>query len=158
MENSLDLASIVIDYGVLHDQVLQKVVCRNNTMIFTIDVHLFRDDNYAEDVYKKYRSYAHCDMCVEMAKEPFNYFLLETTVDRNNKYRGLTLGRTDFLDVANHADEMTFLSCGVDAACREFHILFGMQFRSPKGVYRKYRKYGMCRVELNAERVRWKWY
>ena len=157
METSLDLASIVIDYGVLHDQVLKKVTCQDNTMTFTFDIHLF-PDGYADDVYKKYQPYARCDMLVDMAKEPFNYFLLETAVNRRSKYRGLCLGRSEFLDAANHADEMTFLSCGVDVACREFHILFGIQFRRPKGAYKRFRKYGMCRVELTADRVRWNWY
>ena len=159
MEARLELANVEIPYGVLHDQILKKAAYRDNTMIFTFDVRLFPEDyNYGHDVYEKYLPYKHCDMIVDMTKEPFNYFLLETAVDRNDKYRGLSLGREAFLDAANHADEMTFLSCGVDAACREFHILFGMNFCQPKGTYRKFRKYGMCRVELSAERVRWKWY
>lgn len=157
METGLEIANIEIPYGVLHDQILQKVVCRDNTMIFTFDIRL-SPEGYASDIYEKYLPYKHCDMFVELAKEPFNYFLLETAVNRRSKYRGLTLGRAEFLDAANHADEMTFLDCGVDAACREFHILFSMNFCQPKGAYRKFGKYGMCRVELNAERVRWKWY
>ena len=157
METGLEIANIEIPYGVLHDQILQKVVCRDNTMVFTFGIRLFPND-YANDVYEKYLPYKHCDMLVDMTKEPLNYFLLETAVDRNDKYRGLSLGREAFLDAANHADEMTFLSCGVDAACREFHILFGIHFQHPTGAYRKYRKYGTCRVELSAERVQWKWY
>ena len=158
MENSLDLAKIEIPFGVLHDQILEKVACQDNTMVFTFAVQLFPEDyNYGHDVYEKYLPYKHCDMLVDMAEEPFNYFLLETALDRRSKYRGISLERTTFLDVANHADEMTFLSCGVDPNVREFQVLFGIQFR-PKGAYRKYRKYGMCRVELNAERVRWNWY
>ena len=157
MESCLDIASIEMDYGVLHDQRCTTVVCRDNTMTFTFDIHLCPDD-YAEDVYKKYQPYSRCDMLVEMTEEPFHYFLLETAVGRNNQYHGLSLGRTAFLDVANHADAITFLSCGVDAACREFHILFGISFRQRKRAYRKFRKYGMCRVELSAKRVQWKWY
>lgn len=159
METGLELASLEIPYGVLHDQILRKVTCRDNSMIFTFDIRLFPEDyNYGQDVYETYLPYKHCDMTVDMTKEPLGYFLLESAVDRNGKYRGLSLDRSDFLEAANHADEMTFLSCGVGAACREFHILFGIHFRHPTGTYRKYRKYGMCRVELSAERVRWKWY
>ena len=156
MENSLEIADIEIPYGVLHDQVIEKVTCQDNTMVFTFAIRLFPDD-YADDIYEKYSPYAHCDMCVDLAKEPFNYFLLETALDRRSKYCGLSLGRAEFSDVANHADEMTFLSCGVDPNVRELQVLFVIQFRQ-KGAYRKYRKYGMCRVELNAERVRWNWY
>lgn len=157
MTTELELSKMDIPYGILHDQKLQKVICHDNTMRFTFDVQMFPDD-YAEDIMQKFSPYTHCDMVVEMTKEPFNYFLLETAVDRHDRYRGRSLSRTDFLDVANHADEMTFLSCGVDATCREFHVLFGMHFAHPKGAYKKYRKYGMCRVELSAERVQWKWY
>lgn len=156
MESSFDLAKVEIPYGVLHDQVLEKVMCQDNTMTFTFSVRLFPED-LAHDTFENYLPYTHCDMCVDLAKEPFNYFLLETALDRRSKYHGLSLGRAEFLDAANHADEMTFLSCGVDPNVREFQVLFGIHFR-PKGAYKKFRKYGMCRVELNAERVRWKWY
>ena len=55
-------------------------------MTFTFSVRLIPED-LAHDISEKYLPYTHCDMCVDLAKEPFNYFLLETALDRHSKYR-----------------------------------------------------------------------
>ena len=154
MQTEFDL-SAAVPYGALHDQTLTAVRCAGNQMTFTFAVQLFADD-VSPQTYQKYSAFTHCDMTVNLVSEPFNYFLLETAVSRRGKYRGRSLSRADFSDAVLHAGRFTWIECA--AACKELHILFGAQFGRAKGKYRKYRKYGMCRVELNAESVQWTWY
>ena len=157
METGLEIANIEIPYGVLHDQILQKVVCRDNTMIFTFDVRLFPEDyNYGHDVYEKYLPYKHCDMIVEMSKEPWNSFLFETGVNKRGKFKGLCLNRADFLNIINDAFRATFVECS--ATYREFKIELSIDLHNFKGNRRKYKKYDMCYITLDAAKVSWNWY
>ena len=155
MTSEFDMSTVKIPYGVLHDSELTGVSCENNSMIFSFKFDIYPED-YTDDFYKQYESFKHCDMIVEMNEEPFNYFRLETCMNNSGKFQGLCLNREDFLNVINNASNVTFVECAV--SYREFTVELCVDYYHAKGKYKKYKKYHMCYITLDAAKVKWKWY
>ncbi len=155
METVFDMSSINYPYGVLHDQKLSRVKNEDNKFIFTFDIELFKDNYYDDEFFEKYKDFKHCDMIVEMNDEPFNYFDLVSPINSKGKFKGLSLNREDFVDVINNATSSSFVSCS--ATYGEFKIELDAYF-SKKEKYKKYNKYGMFQITLDAKKVTWNYY
>ena len=154
MVEILDLKSVHIPYGVLHDQKLLSVKEEKNQLIFTFDIKIY-PQNYTDDFYKKYEQYNRCDMIVDMVDEPFNYFILETTMNNRGKYKALSLNRLDFVDGINDS-ESTFIGCTTNGY--EFCIELCVNFYNSKK-HKKLKKYNICKIEIYCNKsVTWKWY
>ncbi len=154
MISEFDMSTVDIPYGVLHDSSLNGVTCENDKMIFSFDINIYPED-YTDDFYKQYEGFKHCNMIVEMAKEPWNYFALETSINNHGKFKGLSMNRETFLATVNSAVNATFVECAV--SYREFKIELSVDLYNAK-VKRKYKKYGMCYITLDATKVTWEWY
>ncbi len=151
METVFDMSAVNYPYGVLHDQELRSVKNEDNKFIFRFDIKLFKND-YDEEIYEKYKSCKHCDMTVEMNDEPFNYFELVSAINTKGKFKGIRLNRKDFVEMINGATTATFVSCS--ATDGEFKIELCVYF-DKKGKMKKYSKYDMCNITLDAKRVVW---
>ena len=154
MTSEFDMSTINIPYGVLHDSCLKSVTYENNKMTFSFDVNIYPED-YTDNFYKQYKDFKHCNMTVEMVKEPWNYFVFETCMNNRGKIKGLSINREAFLDAVNSAVRVTFVECAVSD--NEFKIELSVNFWHAKGK-RKYRKYDMCYISLDATKVIWEWY
>ncbi|MGN0457767.1 MAG: hypothetical protein ACI4IL_02195 [Eubacterium sp.] len=155
MTSEFDMSRVDMPYGVLHDQKLSKVTSDNNKMIFTFDIEIY-PQNYTDDFYKQYEDYKHCDMIVEMQEEPFNYFQFVSCPGKNGKFKGLDLGREEFIDIINNASSATFVECS--ATYGEFRIELCVNYYNAKNKYKRYKKYGMCYITLDAKKIIWNWY
>ena len=155
MTSEFDMSRIDIPYGILHDQKLINVKIENDKMIFTFDIEIY-PQNYTDDFYKQYVGFKHCDMIVDMSEEPFNYFQFVSCPDAKGKFKGLSLEREEFIDVINKASSVTFVECSV--AYGEFRIELCIGYYDAKGQYRKYNKYSMCNITLDAKKITWNWY
>ena len=154
MIHEFDMSTVNIPYGVLHDSCLNGVTCENNRMTFSFDIDISPED-YTDDFYKQYERFKHCNMIVEMAKDPWNYFVLETCMNNHGKFKGLSMNRETFLDTINAAVRVTFVECAV--SYNEFKIELSVDLNRIKGK-RKYKKYDMCYITLDATKVTWEWY
>lgn len=152
METVFDMSSVHYPYGVLHDQALNCVKLDENKIIFNFDIELFEND-YNDEIYQEYKNYKHCDMIVEMNDEPFNYFELVSSIDSNGNFKGLSLNREDFIKVINNANSSSFVSCS--ATYGEFKIELAVYFDKK---HKKYNKYCMCQITIDAKKVVWKYY
>ncbi len=155
MTSEFDMPKVNIPYGILHDSYLTGVKCENNYMTFSFNIEIYPED-YTDSFYKQYEKFKHCDMIVEMSKEPWNSFLFETGVNKRGKFKGLCLNRADFLNIINDAFRVTFVKCS--ATYREFKIELSIDLHNFKGNRRKYKKYDMCYITLDASKVSWNWY
>lgn len=155
METVFDMESIDYPYGVLHDQKLSSVKNEDNKFIFTFDIELLKDDYDDEEFFEKYKDFKHCDMTVEMNEEPFNYFELVSSINNKGKFKGLSLNRENFVDVINNATSSSFVSCS--ATYGEFKIEL-CTFFDKKGKYKKYNKYCVLQITLDAKKVTWNYY
>lgn len=154
METVFDMTSVNYPYGVLHDQKLKSVKNDDNKFIFSFDIELFEDD-YDKEIFEKYKNFKRCDMIVEMNSEPFNYFELVSAINTKGKFKGIRLNRKDFVEMINGATTATFVSCS--ATYGEFKIELDAYF-SKKEKYKKYNKYGMFQITLDAKKVTWNYY
>ncbi|MBQ9531686.1 MAG: hypothetical protein IJR70_06400 [Eubacterium sp.] len=155
MISEFDMSAVNIPYGVLHDSSLTSVKCENNKMIFSFDIEIFPQD-YTDDFYKQYEKFKKCNMIVEMAEEPFNYFSLLTCINNRGKFKGLSLNREDFLYAVNSATKATFIECS--STYSEFKIELSVSYHNAKGKARKYKKYDMFNITLDAKKVIWEWF
>lgn len=155
MTSEFDMSSIRIPYGILHDSNLSNIKCENNLITFSFDIEVYPED-YTDDFYKQYEGFKHCDMTVELCEDPINYFIFGTCVNNRGKLRGLSLNKEEFLTIINSVDKATFVECSVSD--NEFKIELSVDFHNAKGKNKKYRKYCMCYITLNAAKVKWKWY
>ena len=155
MIEKFDLDKFNIPYGVLHDQKLESVMVEEHKMIFKFKIEIYKEDLELE-IYNKYKDYEYCEMIVEMSEEPFNYFRLQSCPNNCGKYKGIIFSREDFLDIVNDSIESTFIECS--ATYGEFGIeLCTMDYQSKK-YRRKYKKYDIFHIVLDAKNVTWKWY
>ena len=154
METVFDMSSVNYPYGVLHDQKLKSVKNKDNKFIFSFDIQLFEDD-YDKEIFEKYKNFKHCDMIVELNNEPFNYFELVESINSKGKFKGLSLNRKNFIEAINNVTTSTFVSCS--ATYGEFRTELCVYF-DRKGKYRKYGKYGMCYITLDAKNITWNYY
>ena len=154
METVFDMSSVNYPYGVLHDQKLKSVKNEDNKFIFSFDIELFEDD-YDKEIFEKYKNFKHCDMIVELNDEPFNYFELVESINSKGKFKGLSLNRENFIEAINYATTATFISCS--ATYGEFRIELCVYF-DKKRKYKKYGKYDMCYITLDAKNITWNYY
>ena len=157
MKSILDLSTIDIPYGVLHDQRLKQVRREGNKLIFTFDIEIYPQD-YTDDFYKQYLDCKHCDMIIELEEEDyFNCdFNMITPVNRNGRFQGTEIPRESILDVINNIPIAAFNGCSSDG-CR-FIIELNTNFYKAKGKYKKYKKFCQATIELFTTRLEWKWY
>lgn len=151
MVEKMFLKNMDIPYGVLHDQKLLSVNQENNNLIFTFEIDTFEED-YQSDLYLKYKNFNRCDMIVEMAEEPLNYFELLTPINNHNKFEGISLNIEEFINYINES-VATFVSCFANEY--SFRVELAVNFYKSE----KLKKYSMCNIELNASNsVSWNWY
>lgn len=104
MTENLQLNTINIPYGILHDQLLLYVNLNDDELIFTFEISLNEKDYCGSDFYERYKSFNRCDM-------------------------------------------IGFI----------FKVEFFTNFYYYKDM-KKYRKYTVCKADLEAESVSWNWY
>lgn len=158
MLESIKLSDYDIPCGILHDQQLETVKCENNNLIFTFNIQIDDDfDNWNDlEFSSKYKNFSKCNLIVKLQNDPFNYFDLQTAPKyKSGKFKGLELGREEFIDVINNASAVTFVECFVNEV--EFKLEHCVGFFAAKGKYRKYKKYDMCALCLGAEAVSFEW-
>lgn len=156
MTERFDLTKLNIPYGVLHDQKLNSVILENNKMIFTFDINIFEQNYYDKDFFDKYSAFKHCDMVVELCEEAFNYFEFSTAFNKYDKKETICLDADDFIDIINHTDQSEFIDCYVSH--RSFKIELGINYYNTQQKYKKFKKYAICNIELDARSVVWNWY
>lgn len=81
--------------------------------------------------------------------------LLNDSINNKGKFKGLSLNRENFVDVINNATSSSFVSCS--ATYGEFKIELCVYF-DKKGKYKKYNKYGMFQITLDAKKITWNYY
>lgn len=155
MTRELDLATMGVPYGVLHDQRLSSVKLEDDKMIFSFCIELYKED-YTEDIYNKYKEYKHCDMTVELCDLQLNEYSFKTSVKKDGTFKGISLNRDAFIDVINNASHATLIECSM--ACNEFRIELSTGFYDAKRPYKKYNKYSVIEIVLYAKQVTWNWY
>ena len=154
MINEFDMSRIDIPYGVLHDQCLSNVNCKNNNMIFSFDIEIY-PQNYSSGFYKQYETFKHCEMSVNMCDESGNEFILDT-LNLHGKIRGLSLSREEFLEAINSGIKATFVECYVTH--NAITIELWVDFYNAKGKCKKYKKFNNCYISLYATKIKWTWY
>ena len=160
MTHEIDLSAVNIPYGVLHDQCLTGVKCKDSVMVFSFDLDVY-PSNYHEDFYKQYESFQRCEMSIEMLDDRrMNFFTFYTCISRHGKVKGLSLSQDEFLEAINSriaaGTEVTFIDCSV--ACNSVEIGFSMFDRDVKGKTNKYKKYRSCNAGFYASKIKWTWY
>ncbi len=153
MIEKFDITKLNIPYGALHDQKLKSVKLENNKMIFTFDINIFEQNYYDKDFFNKYSGFSHCDMVVEMCEDAFNYYEFSTAVNKHSKIETICLNVNDFMDIINHYYESEFIDCYVSH--HSFKIELCIKHYNAQ---RKYKKYDICNVELDAKNIIWNWY
>lgn len=93
-------------------------------------------------------------MIVQMKNDSINDFDLITSVDKHGKFAGLDMKIEEFITVMNKS-ESTFLFCYTNGFI--FKVEFSTNFYYYKDM-KKYRKYTVCKADLEAESVSWNWY
>lgn len=156
MTENFDIAKLNIPYGALHDQILKSVAIENSKMIFTFDINIFEQNYYDKDFFNKYSAYQHCDMIVEMCEDPINYFEFSTAFTKHDKKESICLNAEDFIDIISHTAQSEFIDCCVSHSL--FKIELGINFYNTQRKYKKFKKYVICNIELDAQSVVWNWY
>ena len=158
MKSTLDLSTIDIPYGVLHDQRLRRIEFENNKMVLKFDVELY-PQNYTDDFYKAYQEYKHCDMLVEF--EAFSPIVTElySSENDNGEFKGLSITEAELIKIVDSARSAEFVAC--TASSNEFRIeLFFSLDNSRLKPKRRYKKFStcICNIALLATKVEWNWY
>ncbi len=156
MTEQFDMSSVNYPYGILHDQKLSKVTLDESKMVFTFDIVIY-PNNYYDETFRKYENFKHCDMVVEIQDEPYNDIKFVTNVNGKGKFSGLSVNESEFIDIINNASSAEFVGCSA-TCCGEFRIQLAIGFYNAKGKYKKYNKYDMCYITLDATTVKWNWY
>ena len=73
MTSELDISTINIPYGVLHDSILTGVKCKNNFMTFSFDIQIYPED-YTNDFYKQYKKYDMCYITLDATKVKWKWY------------------------------------------------------------------------------------
>ena len=81
MTENLQLNTINIPSGMLHDQRLLSANLTDNKLIFSFEIYLNDKEYSGSDFYEKYKRFNRCDMIVQMKNEPINDFALISSVD-----------------------------------------------------------------------------
>lgn len=154
MKSEFDMANVHYPYGVLHDQSLKRVSAKNNEIVFTFDIDINEND-YEKEIFDKYKNYKQCDMTVTLNDEPFNYFEFVSSINKKGKFKGLSLNRGEFINAINNAASAMFVSCS--ATYGEFKIELCVYYNKT-GKYKKFAKYDMCNITLDAKKIIWDWH
>lgn len=154
MTENLQLNTINIPYGILHDQLLLYANLNDDELIFTFEISLNEKDYCGSDFYERYKSFNRCDMIIQMKNDSINDFDLITSVDKHGKFAGLDMKIEEFITVMNKS-ESTFLFCYTNGFI--FKVEFSTNFYYYKDM-KKYRKYTVFKADLEAESVSWNWY
>ena len=157
MTENLQLNTINIPSGMLHDQRLLSANLTDNQLIFSFEIYLNDKEYSGSDFYEKYKRFNRCDMIVQMKNEPINDFYLISSVDKHGKFVGFDMKIDEFISVINKS-ESAFLFCYTNGFI--FRVEFATNFYNSKGMkkYKKYKKYNTCHAEIEAESVSWNWY
>lgn len=155
MTSEFDMLTIDIPYGVLHDSRLTGVKFENNQMMFSFDIKIYPED-YTNDFYKQYENFKHCNMIVDLSKEPCNDFIFKSCLNNQGEFKGISLNTDDFLNAINTVFKATFIECSVTYG--EFNIELSVDFHNAKGKNKKLKKYNLCNITLDATKVKWEWF
>lgn len=155
MIESIELNSVNIPYGVLHDQKLKNIEIINNTITFTFEIELYQND-YPKEIYNKYKAYKHCKMDVELLDNDDISCYLYYCIDKKGKFSGVEIQLDElqeFLDASNY---MQFLTCMTNGC--SFLMQFSIGFFDGKGKFKKFKHYSSLDLTVQAKNVSWKWY
>lgn len=86
--------------GILHDQDLYNVSYNDNVLTLSFETHLFSDQK-GNEFCEKYKDFTKCHIKCKLEDELFCDVHLETSIDKNNNYKGKIISVEEFTEIAN---------------------------------------------------------
>lgn len=154
MTERLNLSDINIPGGMLHDHKLTNIKDDGNRIILSFDFYWMND--YVETEYtSKFKDCTKCEMVIEL-NDDFGEFALKGSVKRGtNKYNCLALNIDDFVDALNCCSEATFLSVYTNGYV--LIIEFAVSFYNCKNYFKRFKRYGIAKMEVCAKSITCSW-
>lgn len=150
MKEILDVKSIHISDGVLHDQKLKRVSFANGELTFIFDIKLYEQNYIDKSYYEKFKDYKTCTVQAACENDSISCSFMGTK--RNGKIVGYYVDLDDFIDCINNKDvQVEYLRVLVSGAL-EINIEFS--FYSP---LRKYKNISSVLLCLPADKITFEW-
>lgn len=86
--------------GILHDQDLYNVSYNDNVLALSFETHLFSDQK-GNEFCEKYKNFTKCHIKCRLEDKYFCDVHLETSLDKNNNYKGKIISVEEFAEIAN---------------------------------------------------------
>lgn len=87
--------------GILHDQDLYNVSYNDNVLTLSFETHFYPQDYTDTTFAEKYKDFTKCHIKCKLEDELFCDVHLETSIDKNNNYKGKIISVEEFTEIAN---------------------------------------------------------
>lgn len=87
--------------GILHDQGLYNVSLNDDVLTLSFETHYYPQDYTDTTFAEKYKDFTKCHIKCKLEDKYFCNVHLETSLDKNNNYRGKTITVEEFVEIAN---------------------------------------------------------
>ena len=105
MTEKLIMKDMNIPDGILHDSKLYNVSLENNELTLSFETYYYPDDYTTTEFVEKYKDFTKCHIKCKLnadnVKYRFDNALIETGINKKNKYEGRILSIPEFVDTAN---------------------------------------------------------
>lgn len=91
----------IIPDGILHDQDLYNVSYNDNVLTLSFETHFYPQDYTDTTFAERYKDFTKCHIKCKLENERFCDVHLETSLDKNNNYKGKIISVDEFVKIAN---------------------------------------------------------
>lgn len=163
MAERLIMNNMNVPDGILHDQALSNVSLENNVLTLSFDIHFFSEDIGTQS--EKYKAFTKCHIKCKLDEDDMKYGFdeacLESSPDKENRYKGCILSISEFVDIANEDIRMRkekewhswdYLHTFISPNTRQAKIELCICDLKYKG-----KIYTKCNLELSTEEIEFIW-